>query len=86
MDVLGANEGDTHADDTTHDGVGGGNWETDLGAEGEVDGGGGNGAAHAKHEEGGVVFEHVDVDDLGADGVGYAGTDTDGAGEFEDRT
>lgn len=39
VNSFGSNGRDTHADDTSHYGVGGGDWKADAGSEGEVDGG-----------------------------------------------
>lgn len=83
--TIGTNGSNTHADDATHDGMGGGDGKTNLGSHGEVDGGSGNSADHAKHEKSGIIFEESRVDNLGADGVGNAGTNTNGAGKLHDR-
>jgi hypothetical protein len=85
-DVVGTDKRNTHTNDTTHDGVSGGNSETHAGAEGEPGSGTDDGAHHTEHKKRGVVLEGVDVDDLGTDGISDTGTDTDGTGEFEDRT
>jgi hypothetical protein len=80
--TAGTNGGNTHADDTAEDGVSGGDRHANSRSEGQVDGRSGDGANHAKHEHGRVVLVEGGVDDLGPDGIGDAGTDTDGAGKL----
>ena len=48
------------------------------------DGRGDDGADHSEHEKLRNVGEERGIDDLGTDGVGYASTNTDGAGKFHD--
>lgn len=84
VNTIGANQSDTHANNTAHDGVSSRDGKTNASTEGEVDGRGDNGAHHAKHEEGGIILELVNVDDLCSDGISDSGTDTDGSCEFED--
>lgn len=84
VDAINANQSNTHANDTTHDGVGGRDGETDASAHGEVQGGGDDGAHHAQHQEGGIILELVNVDDLCSDGIGDSGADADGSCELED--
>jgi len=64
--------------------MGGGNWHTELGSKGEVDGGGDQSTGHSEHENRWVGLEEADVDNLGADGVGDTATDTKGTGELAD--
>jgi hypothetical protein len=46
-----------------------GDRKADFRADGEVDGRGNDGAAHSKHEKGGVVGEGIDLNNLGTDGI-----------------
>ena len=86
VNSLSSNGCDTHADDTSHDRVGGGDWKTDAGSEREVDGGGDEGAGHSQHENSWVGLEEVDWDNLGLDGVGDTATNTNGTGELAYRS
>lgn len=86
VDTVGADESNTHSDDTTHDGVGGGDRKTNPGADGKVDGGSNDSAHHAEHEKGRIALKQVNIDDLGSDSIGDSGTDTDSSGEFKDGT
>lgn len=61
------------------------NRKTNLGTDGKVYRGGNHSAAHSKHEEGGVVFEGIDLDDLSTDSIGNTVpyTNTENTGEYE---
>lgn len=63
------------------------NRKTNLGTDGKIYGGGNHSAAHSKHEEGGVVSEGIDIDDLGTDSIGntVSYTNTKSTGEYEAR-
>lgn len=83
--TIRTHSGHAHANDTTHDGVSGGDGETDSSSHSEVEGGSSDSADHAKHEKTGIVLEEGSIDDLGSDGIGDTGTDTKGASEFHNR-
>jgi hypothetical protein len=82
-DTTAAEGTNTHTKDGTEDGVSGRDGHTELGGDGEVTGGGRDGADHTEHEKGGGVGEVVDRDDLGSDGISDTAANTNGTGEFE---
>jgi hypothetical protein len=83
-DVVCSNCRDTHADNTTHDGVGGGNRHTKTGSNGQVNRGSDKGTGHSDHENRRVLLEEGDVHNLGANGIGNTTSNTDSTCEFHD--
>lgn len=68
---------DTHAEDTTKDGVRGGHGHADPRSNSQVGRRGNDGAHHAQHQQSRRAVESLSVDDLGADGVGHTATNTE---------
>lgn len=74
----------THTQDTTEDGVSGGDGHTKPGGHSQVQGGGNDGAGHSEHEQRRGFFEGGDIDNLSPDGVGDTATNTHSAYKFQD--
>lgn len=69
LNAIGSQSSNAHTDHTAHDGVGGRDRHTKAGSDGEVDGGSRDSADHTQHQQGRVLLEGLDVDDLGSDGI-----------------
>lgn len=69
LDAIGSQSSNAHTDHSAHDGVSGRDRHTETGGDGEVDGRRGDSADHTQHQQGWVLLEGLDVDDLGSDGI-----------------
>lgn len=83
-DAATAEGTDTHAQDTSEDGVGSGDGHTDPGGDGEVDGGSNDSTGHSQHKQGRGIVEGGNINNLGPDGISDTTTNTYGAGKLED--